>query len=273
MNRDNDDDKWKTLPMDLLISIAERLDFPGSIKFAAVCKSWKSATCFPEVQIPKAPYLLLAEPIDDVDYSSDDDDDYSSDYSSDDDVDDDDDNNKIHNCHAVHGDHHEVANGIIGLQGLNGDVEEVDEYVERDNSGDVNNDKVVMNNNRGLFCLSTGKTYKIELPQASGKLILGTNKGWLLTLGKDLGINLLHPFSKQQIPLPPMLAFTTQHRCFDVFRPESVIHMFITKVAMSSHHINNHSDLPVIMTIYGGPRILAYARPRDMLWTDVKTDY
>lgn len=35
--------------------------------------------------------------------------------------------------------------------------------------------------------------------------------GWLLTVGYDLKIYLLHPFTRQHISLPPLLAFKKQH--------------------------------------------------------------
>ena len=42
---------------------------------------------------------------------------------------------------------------------------------------------------RGIYSLSSMKTYNLELPEAAGKVILSTSKGWLLTLGRDFNCN------------------------------------------------------------------------------------
>ncbi|XP_074374740.1 putative F-box protein At5g55150 [Apium graveolens] len=128
---------------------------------------------------------------------------------------------------------------------------------------------------RGLYRLATGKTCNIELPEASGKLILGTNKGWLLTLGIDLEINLLHPLSRKQIQLPPIGAFPRHN--FSL--PEKDFDMFIRKVAMSSKIQSNknlvtgsgtYSPNPLVMTIYGEGDYLGFARLGDKVWTNIE---
>ncbi|WOH15792.1 hypothetical protein DCAR_0935338 [Daucus carota subsp. sativus] len=124
------------------------------------------------------------------------------------------------------------------------------------------------------------RTYKIELPEAAGRLILGANYGWLLTLGRDLQIHLLHPLLRYQIPLPPMLTFPAQYRNGT---PQERFDMFIHKVAMSSkvatkdavnllHDTRILTPPPIVMVCYGGCGFhsLAYCRFGDKEWTGVE---
>ncbi|WOG90863.1 hypothetical protein DCAR_0310109 [Daucus carota subsp. sativus] len=130
---------------------------------------------------------------------------------------------------------------------------------------------------RGLQRLATGKTYDVELPEASGRLILGTNKGWLLTLGRDLQISLLHPLLRQDIPLPHMGTFLHQPHSEEFIlyvSPEQAPEVFIQRVAMScklhpSKNNGMYSSNPIVMAIYGARRYLAYARLTDKVWTEV----
>ncbi|KAL2545487.1 putative F-box protein [Forsythia ovata] len=65
--------------------------------------------------------------------------------------------------------------------------------------------------NRYFLNLITSKTCQLKLPEASGRRCLGAHYGWLF----DLQINLLHPFSRQQICLPPFLTFPDQRYEYD----------------------------------------------------------
>ncbi|KAL1806905.1 hypothetical protein ACET3Z_029973 [Daucus carota] len=106
-------------------------------------------------------------------------------------------------------------------------------------------------NARGIYSLSTGNTYTIDLPQAAGKWILGTSKGWVLTLGTDSQTNLLHPLLRHQIPLPSMT------KC--------------SKVALSSRVSGNDTPQPTIMVIYGEVGSLGFARFGDQEWKQVES--
>ncbi|XP_074339823.1 putative F-box protein At5g55150 [Apium graveolens] len=128
---------------------------------------------------------------------------------------------------------------------------------------------------RGLYSLSLNKTYNIELPEAAGKLILSTSKGWLLTLGRDLQIHLLHPLFRYQVSLPPMLTFPRQYEYNKSITPEDDSAYFISKVAMSSRLLKEKADVtqpPIVMTVYGSLDSLGFARLGDKVWTDVNVN-
>lgn len=82
----------------------------------------------------------------------------------------------------------------------------------------------------------------IVVPEAAGKVILSTSKGWFLTIGRDLQINLLHPLFGYKISLPSMLAFPRQPEYSDSHTPEDASAYFISKVAMSSSLLEGKKD-------------------------------
>ncbi|KAL8106629.1 putative F-box protein At5g55150 isoform X2 [Apium graveolens] len=237
---------WTELPKDLVISVADRLSFLEEFfQFTAVCKSWKLAT---EDHKPwwlptRAPMLLLAE---------------------------------------------EVAPGAIlddtELKQDDTDTdedEEEDEEESYDDGWEIRYDslKNSIGSSRGLYSLSSTKTYNIELPEAAGRLILGTNRGWLVTLGRDLKINLLHPLLRHQFSLPPMLTFLRQYEYHEDYTPLDASDQFIEKVALSSKLLNKITDVgfcchqytmsPIVMAVYGEHGYLGFARLGDQVWTDV----
>ncbi|KAL8106628.1 putative F-box protein At5g55150 isoform X1 [Apium graveolens] len=246
---------WTELPKDLVVSVAHRLSFLEEFfQFTAVCKSWKSATeahkplCLPM----RYPLLLLAE---------------------------------------------EVAPGAIRFDGVyDQDYSDTDTDEDKDEDEDVGEKedfdtiflrwkasydylKNSIGSSRGLYSLLSMKTYNIELPEAAGRLILGTNKGWLVTLGRDLQINLLHPLLRHQVSLPPMLTFPRQYRYHEGYTPEEATDQFIQKVAMSSRLLTCNTDVslcqhrstpsPIVMAVYGASGFLGFARLGDKVWTDV----
>ncbi|WOH13244.1 hypothetical protein DCAR_0832753 [Daucus carota subsp. sativus] len=98
---------------------------------------------------------------------------------------------------------------------------------------------------RGIYSLSTEKIYTLELPEAAGKSIRGTNKGWLLTLGINSETKLLHPLLGHQIWLPYL--------------------SICSKVTLSSRVLQD----PTIMVIHGGS--LGFARFGDQEWKKVES--
>ncbi|XP_043716750.1 F-box protein At1g10110-like [Telopea speciosissima] len=66
------------------------------------------------------------------------------------------------------------------------------------------------NDNRGFYSLSTQKVYNLNLPEARGRKCW-SSCGWLITLGLDLEIHLLNPFSREQIRLPPQPTLPRQY--------------------------------------------------------------
>ncbi|KAL2540066.1 putative F-box protein [Abeliophyllum distichum] len=128
---------------------------------------------------------------------------------------------------------------------------------------------------RYFLNLLTSKTCKLKLPEASGRRCLGAHYGWLFTVGFDLQINLLHPFSRQQICLPPFLTFPAQRYEYDeTYPPQEDIEFFVKKIAISSNpqnknNLHDYNHECVILAIYGEFCVLAFARLGDTLWTNI----
>ncbi|KAL6496759.1 hypothetical protein OROHE_027322 [Orobanche hederae] len=256
-NGDNPDfvtlgyDNWTNLPKDLLIYIVKLLTSQEDYyRFSAVCKSWNSAATEEEFRKPwwlptTTPMLLLAE---------------------------------------------QVAPGSI-LYDTHLDINK--DYGDLDEDGFTKNDddddaslclgsydylKDSVGTSRGLYSLSTMKTYNIDLPQAAGKQIFATSKGWLLTVGRDFQINLLHPLSRYQFSLPPVLTFPLHPDYLQGFDPKYTA-IFIQKVAISSRLQKKNTDnffhhhatpSPVVMAVYESAGLLAFARLGDRVWTKVQ---
>ncbi|KAL1808635.1 hypothetical protein ACET3Z_025625 [Daucus carota] len=239
-----DEANWDKLPCELLIVIVQKLRLCQDLeRFSAVSKYWKSVNSGlgqdeKPLLPPESPHLFLAEQVAEGAL-------LSCDFNNDEDED------------------------------VDYDVEDYDEacyeeYLAYDYG------KHSVGNTRGLYSLSTRKTYYIDLPEASGRLIFGTNKGWLLTLGRDLQINLLHPFSRQQIPLPPLNTFPeSKIMTVSPVEPSMLANAFdilIRKVAMSSEprpKKNAATPNPIVMVIYGECSFLGYARLGEKSWTNV----
>ncbi|KAL4598526.1 hypothetical protein ACB092_11G065100 [Castanea dentata] len=86
------------------------------------------------------------------------------------------------------------------------------------------------------------KAYNINLSELVGKKCIGTFFGWLLSVGIDFQINLIHPLSKHLLSLPPQpLTHEYDHDC-------------------------------IIMVIYGNTKILAFTRPGYKAWIDIKSN-
>ncbi|CAA2961550.1 Hypothetical predicted protein [Olea europaea subsp. europaea] len=127
---------------------------------------------------------------------------------------------------------------------------------------------------RCFLNLLASKTYRLQLPEASGRKCRGAHYGWLWTIGIDLQINLLHPFSRQQICLPLMLTFPDQYEYDETFKPQEVWDFFVRKIAMSSNprkEISSHAynEDCTIVAIYGEFAILAFTKLGDTVWTNI----
>ncbi|XP_043705358.1 putative F-box protein At5g55150 [Telopea speciosissima] len=136
--------------------------------------------------------------------------------------------------------------------------------------------------NRGFYSLSTQKVYHLNLPEARGRKCW-SSWGWLITLGLDLEINLLNPFSRSrvQIRLPPQPTLPEQYRV--EVNPEFIRRAFIQKAILSSRPSRSsakttHSSCEeeeeddekcVVMAIIGDYMKLAFLRLGDEVWTPV----
>ncbi|KAL3813133.1 hypothetical protein ACJIZ3_014401 [Penstemon smallii] len=213
---------WATVPTDVLLLIAERLEFfEDFIAFGVVCKSWGTITSIlgkNRTLPPRFPWVMLTD--------------------------------------IAEKNYPKVTRDMDPIDMLIKEVEK-NEYIEGMHK-------------RRFFSFSTSKTYEFELPEATRKKCLGVGYGWLLTIGYDLQINLLHPFTRQQISMPPLLSFKDQYVYDDDYKPQEVINLFVRKAVMSSNPRNNSNEDCIILAIYGEFRVLAFARPGDEVWTNVK---
>ncbi|KAM7498605.1 hypothetical protein LguiA_023019 [Lonicera macranthoides] len=139
----------------------------------------------------------------------------------------------------------------------------------------------------GLFDLFEKKFYKIDLPEAQGKLFKGCSYGWLATIGDDLPIGcnspdmyLINPLTNAQIQLPP------RYTCHDVadyvadrideeytichpngtlcyLDAEYINSVWTSKVVLSSNP--SHEDC-LVVAIYGDRGYLAWCKCNDKKW-------
>ncbi|KAL3837966.1 hypothetical protein ACJIZ3_022557 [Penstemon smallii] len=216
--------EWATLPRDILVLIAEHIDFfEDFINFCVVCKSWQSVTSIlgkSRILPPRFPWVMLTD-IAEKNYPK-----------------------------------------------VTGDVYPADMLVEEVKK----NEYIEGMHNRRFFSISTSKTYEFELPEATRRKCLGVCYGWLLTIGYDLQINLLHPFTRLQIGMPSLLSFKSFENLDDYdedFNPQDVFDFFVKKAVMSSNPRNTSNEDCIVLAIYGECRVLAFARPGDKVWTDI----
>ncbi|CAA3011108.1 Hypothetical predicted protein [Olea europaea subsp. europaea] len=127
---------------------------------------------------------------------------------------------------------------------------------------------------RCFLNLLTSKKYLLQLPEVRGRKCTGAHYGWLWTIGIDLQINLLHPFSRQQICLPPMLTFPDQYEYNEKFKPQEVWDGFVSKIVMSSNplkekSLHDYNEDSTMVAIYGEFAILAFTKLGDIVWTNI----
>ncbi|KAI8569553.1 hypothetical protein RHMOL_Rhmol02G0287200 [Rhododendron molle] len=103
-----------------------------------------------------------------------------------------------------------------------------------------------------------GKLNWKMLPEAKGKQCF-ESLGWLITVSETGDMNLLHPLSRVQIPLP--------HISF----PKTSISLRIRKAALTSCPSPSSKDNYALMVIYEGFRSLCFWKSGDKAWTKIKT--
>ncbi|KAF5194699.1 F-box skip23-like protein [Thalictrum thalictroides] len=132
---------------------------------------------------------------------------------------------------------------------------------------------------RTCYSLSTKHLFKLELPEAQRRRCWGTSYGWIVTMGVDLNINLLHPITRVQISLPSQPTFPRQytHR----ITPKEICRIYLHKIALASNPYfwgtnNNTTITPptpessLVMALYGEYCELAIASPGDKTWRSVE---
>ncbi|KAI3444324.1 hypothetical protein Pfo_000989 [Paulownia fortunei] len=120
--------------------------------------------------------------------------------------------------------------------------------------------------NRSFISLYRNKVYNSELPEAHGRRCWGSSSGWLVTLGNDLKIHLLNPFTRVSISLPPKSSLQIHFgEILDWY--EIIEKAFVFKKPCTSHA--NEEDL-LVMIIYGPLKQLAFCRPGYGSWKSIK---
>ncbi|XP_060211020.1 F-box/kelch-repeat protein At3g18720-like [Lycium barbarum] len=117
---------------------------------------------------------------------------------------------------------------------------------------------------REFYSLSKKKVSRIFLPEARGRECL-PSEGWLCTVENNTGeINLLHPFSRTQIQLPPEKDIWA----LQDYEPDGVPCHFMDKVVLSASP-SVTSDYVLVVSYYAGNDCLAFWRPGDLNWTKI----
>ncbi|KAH7841459.1 hypothetical protein Vadar_030168 [Vaccinium darrowii] len=109
---------------------------------------------------------------------------------------------------------------------------------------------------RRLFSATEGNLIgKLLLPEAKGKRCFET-LGWFLTISETGDMNLLHPLTRVQIPLPPNSTSTD-------------FYLFVKAVLSSTPRVSSEDNNCVLMVIYGG--CLKFWRPGEKAWITIET--
>ncbi|KAH0690785.1 hypothetical protein KY285_017985 [Solanum tuberosum] len=117
------------------------------------------------------------------------------------------------------------------------------------------------NSVRKFFSLYNGMILNKRIPKASRKRCL-ESMGWLITVGEEGEISLLHPFSDVHIELPHQN--TTVEYTNHQINP---LTCFISKAVLSASP--SHTSDYLLMVIDGNFRFLSFWRPGDIRWTRV----
>ena len=120
-----------------------------------------------------------------------------------------------------------------------------------------------------FFSLSKGMTRQVSLPQANGKKCF-SSQVWLITIEKNLKINLLYPFLQIQKELSDMKTLLYGDLWFSEHDPFLFAKIF-DKFELSASP-SQKSDY-IVMSIYDSLSKLAFCQPRDKLWTIITTNF
>lgn len=121
---------------------------------------------------------------------------------------------------------------------------------------------------RSFFSSYRNKICNSELPEAHSRRCWGSSLGWLITIGSDLKIHLLSPFTHIFVSLPPksslQIHFGEILRWYDIIEKAFVFRKPCTTNA-------NEEDL-VVMIIYGPLNQLAFCMPGYSSWKRIKAE-
>uniref|UniRef100_A0A5B7ALQ3 KIB1-4 beta-propeller domain-containing protein n=1 Tax=Davidia involucrata TaxID=16924 RepID=A0A5B7ALQ3_DAVIN len=135
---------------------------------------------------------------------------------------------------------------------------------------DDNNNSNSNSNFRDFYSLTKCKIHRVMLPEASGKRCF-SSQGWLLTIGKDEEVNLVHPLSRVQIQLPNLTTVSDLEEMATAAIGTGEMYLtFIQRVVLSCSPSMTTSDY-VVMVIHGACPKLAFHKKGDDAWTTVET--
>ncbi|OIT30725.1 hypothetical protein A4A49_59331, partial [Nicotiana attenuata] len=119
---------------------------------------------------------------------------------------------------------------------------------------------------REFYSLSKGKVSRIlYLPEARGRECF-PSEGWICTASYTREVNLLHPFSRTLIQLPPQQALLA----FDCDNTDDGYPCIDQAVLSASPSLT--SDYVLMVSFYGYKDCLAFWRPGDLNWTNMIID-
>uniref|UniRef100_A0A2N9J328 KIB1-4 beta-propeller domain-containing protein n=1 Tax=Fagus sylvatica TaxID=28930 RepID=A0A2N9J328_FAGSY len=117
---------------------------------------------------------------------------------------------------------------------------------------------------RDFFSICTGMTRTLMLPEAANQTKCYSSQGWLITVAKDMSINLLHPFTRLQKKLPNATTLFREQGLY-VNVTSASYDAFIDKFVLTASP-SHTSDYVVLVMYYGK---LAFCRPGDESWTRI----
>lgn len=120
---------------------------------------------------------------------------------------------------------------------------------------------------RSFFSLYRNKVCNSELPEARSRRCWGSSSGWLVTIGSDLKIHLLSPFTRVSLSLPPKSSL--QVHFGEILDWSDIVQKAFVFRKPCTTGGANEEDL-VVMIIYGPLNQLAYCRPGYSSWKSIK---
>ncbi|PIA39821.1 hypothetical protein AQUCO_02600349v1 [Aquilegia coerulea] len=165
------------------------------------------------------------------------------------------------------------------------------EEIKHSSTSKTVDDYPTWNKTLGFFSLYNGKNYNVDVIQMINRRICGScNGGWLVTVHGNGEIQVLHPFSKIVIDLPPIaklpnvissydkekkeLSYTVplklgQEEFMKEINSDWMRDSYVYKVIMSCSDVNKG----IVMALQGFRRKLAFCRVgKDKKWTIVNGD-
>ncbi|BFG35440.1 hypothetical protein CerSpe_217140 [Prunus speciosa] len=117
---------------------------------------------------------------------------------------------------------------------------------------------------RGLYSVTKGKTRSFELHVPYNKRLCGSSHGWLACVDENLEVNLLNPFTKRAILLPPF-AHVPQPIHKQAYRSDH----YIKKVVLSADPSLFPNDYKAVALFNSNGTRVAHIKSGDHGWTHI----